>query len=190
MPEQESQVSGEDFEVVRAAVLDGDRSRSGLAALARIEARLTEARLALGRFPGEKVPRFCGRDERCSDRTCDIHNGEAGPWIRAERAEAERDALRSRADVLTAEVEAAREVVRRGLEDRQRLAAEVETLRKALENVRDNYDCDDDAHRYGTTCRVCSARAALEATEPKEDGHDTWAREWAEKSAAAKAGEK
>ena len=39
--------------------------------------------------------------------------------------------------------------------------AEVERLRGALRNVRDNYDCDESAHKYGTTCRCCDARAAL-----------------------------
>lgn len=39
--------------------------------------------------------------------------------------------------------------------------AEVERLRGVLRNVRDNYDCDEDAHRYGTICRRCDARAAL-----------------------------
>lgn len=41
------------------------------------------------------------------------------------------------------------------------LSLDLATAREALENVRDNYDCDKDAHRYGTTCRCCSARAAL-----------------------------
>lgn len=39
--------------------------------------------------------------------------------------------------------------------------AEVERLRGVLRNVRDNYDCDEDAHRHGTICRRCDARAAL-----------------------------
>jgi hypothetical protein len=39
--------------------------------------------------------------------------------------------------------------------------AELERLRGALRNVRDGYDCDEDAHKYGTICRRCDARAAL-----------------------------
>jgi hypothetical protein len=30
-----------------------------------------------------------------------------------------------------------------------------------LKDIRDNYDCDEDAHRYGTRCRSCVARAAI-----------------------------
>ena len=49
-----------------------------------------------------------------------------------------------------------------GISARLRAAeAEVERLRGALRNVRDNYDCDESAHKYGTTCRCCDARAAL-----------------------------
>ena len=49
-----------------------------------------------------------------------------------------------------------------GISARLRAAeAEVERLRGALRSVRDNYDCDEDAHRYGTICRRCDARAAL-----------------------------
>lgn len=29
-------------------------------------------------------------------------------------------------------------------------------------DVRDNYDCDPDAHKYGTTCRCCEAAKVLE----------------------------
>jgi len=49
-----------------------------------------------------------------------------------------------------------------GISARLRAAeAEVARLRAVLRNVRDNYDCDEDAHRYGTICRCCDARAAL-----------------------------
>lgn len=30
-----------------------------------------------------------------------------------------------------------------------------------LRSIRDNYDCDEDAHRYGTPCRCCIARETL-----------------------------
>lgn len=41
------------------------------------------------------------------------------------------------------------------------LHAEVERLRAVLCNVRDGYDCDEDAHKYNTICRCCDAAAAL-----------------------------
>ena len=43
-------------------------------------------------------------------------------------------------------------------------------LRDALKEIRDDFDCDSDSHKYGTTCRSCLAREALAATEPKEQG--------------------
>jgi len=30
-----------------------------------------------------------------------------------------------------------------------------------LQEIRDNYDCDEDAHKYGSRCRSCVARAAI-----------------------------
>jgi hypothetical protein len=36
-----------------------------------------------------------------------------------------------------------------------------EQLREALRDIRDNYDHDEDAHKYGTGCRCCIADAAL-----------------------------
>lgn len=39
-----------------------------------------------------------------------------------------------------------------------------ELLKLARETLRDfatNWDCDSDAHKYGTTCRVCDARETL-----------------------------
>lgn len=34
-------------------------------------------------------------------------------------------------------------------------------LVKILEDFRDAWDCDEDAHRYDTQCRCCAAKAAL-----------------------------
>ncbi len=34
-------------------------------------------------------------------------------------------------------------------------------LVEALKDIRDNYDCDEDAHKYGSRCRSCVARAAI-----------------------------
>ena len=28
-------------------------------------------------------------------------------------------------------------------------------------NCRDDFDCDEDAHKYGTTCRACSAKKLI-----------------------------
>lgn len=44
------------------------------------------------------------------------------------------------------------------------LAAREAKLKQAMDFVRDcaeNYDCDADAHRYGTMCRACSAKRVL-----------------------------
>jgi len=37
-------------------------------------------------------------------------------------------------------------------------------LRATLANIRDNWDCDEDAHVHGTTCRCCLADAVLKET--------------------------
>jgi hypothetical protein len=34
-------------------------------------------------------------------------------------------------------------------------------LLEVLQEIRDNYDCDEDAHKYGSRCRSCVARAAI-----------------------------
>ncbi len=34
-------------------------------------------------------------------------------------------------------------------------------LADALRDIRDNYDHDSDAHKYNTSCRVCTATEAL-----------------------------
>lgn len=53
-------------------------------------------------------------------------------------------------------------------DEADRLRAENERLRKALEDIERNYDHEDDAHKYNNgACRVCIARDALRT----EDGH-------------------
>ncbi len=47
--------------------------------------------------------------------------------------------------------------------------AEVARLRSLLCEFRDNWDCDEDSHRYGTPCRVCEASAALAEIEKLKD---------------------
>jgi hypothetical protein len=61
------------------------------------------------------------------------------------------------------------ERLRGGLEEAQKdicsntaaYSARVRTLEEALREVRDNWDCDEDAHKHGTRCRCCVARSAL-----------------------------
>ena len=49
-------------------------------------------------------------------------------------------------------------------------AVDVEKLKAFVQNVADNYDCDADAHRYGTPCRVCWAKAVLDQHLHAEGG--------------------
>lgn len=45
------------------------------------------------------------------------------------------------------------------------LAARVARLEETLAYFASSYDCDPDAHKYGTTCRVCeSEKVLLETT--------------------------
>lgn len=48
------------------------------------------------------------------------------------------------------------------------LAAEIERLRAFARNIRDNFDCDEDAHKHGTMCRACSARDLLPKPKDKD----------------------
>ncbi len=43
-----------------------------------------------------------------------------------------------------------------------RLMAASPTLFDTLKNIADNYDHDEDGHRYRTGCRCCKARDAIE----------------------------
>lgn len=47
----------------------------------------------------------------------------------------------------------------------EKLEAERDRYKKALENIRDNFDHDSDAHKYGTSCREWLAREALKEVE-------------------------
>lgn len=49
----------------------------------------------------------------------------------------------------------------------RKLRARVAEMEAALRDVRDNFDHDEDAHKYGTTCRCCLAEKAL-ASSGKE----------------------
>jgi hypothetical protein len=37
-----------------------------------------------------------------------------------------------------------------------------ERLKAVLREFRDNWDCDEDAHKHGTRCRCCVAKDALD----------------------------
>lgn len=41
------------------------------------------------------------------------------------------------------------------------LQAKLDRREEALRSIRDNFDCDNDAHKYETECRCCIAREAL-----------------------------
>lgn len=41
------------------------------------------------------------------------------------------------------------------------LAARVARMENALRDFADNFDCDQDAHKYGTTCRACTSSEVL-----------------------------
>jgi hypothetical protein len=41
------------------------------------------------------------------------------------------------------------------------LVARVRRLEETLRYFRDSYDCDEDSHRYDTTCRVCESKRVL-----------------------------
>jgi hypothetical protein len=46
-----------------------------------------------------------------------------------------------------------------------RLTEELEKFQDFARDIRDNYDCDNDAHRYNTRCRCCEAEKLI---GPKE----------------------
>lgn len=52
-------------------------------------------------------------------------------------------------------------------EDQKRLKERVVVLEDLLRDIRDNWDCDEDGHKYGTSCRCCQAAALI---GPKEFG--------------------
>ena len=47
------------------------------------------------------------------------------------------------------------------------LTKKLENYEGVLEDISTNYDCDVDSHKYGTHCRACIAKRAL-------DGKDWW----------------
>ena len=49
--------------------------------------------------------------------------------------------------------------------DRDSIAAQLAEANEVLRSIRDNFDHDEDAHRYGTECRCCAAAAALKGSK-------------------------
>ena len=49
-----------------------------------------------------------------------------------------------------------------GMKDQiEQLTKEMDEAVMILKDIRDNYDCDKDAHKYGTSCRCCMAAKFL-----------------------------
>jgi DNA-directed RNA polymerase subunit RPC12/RpoP len=44
----------------------------------------------------------------------------------------------------------------------EKAAEEQAKIKAFAKSIRDNWDCDQDAHRYGTPCRCCEAKELLE----------------------------
>ncbi len=47
----------------------------------------------------------------------------------------------------------------------ERLRALLAEARETLRDFAENWDCDSDAHKHGTTCRVCESREAQQRIE-------------------------
>lgn len=47
------------------------------------------------------------------------------------------------------------------------LKAQLEEASKAFADFANNFDCDSDAHKYGTLCRACAAQTILSTLNPK-----------------------
>jgi len=56
--------------------------------------------------------------------------------------------------------------IERELNAAQQRIKRLEEFARTIEN---DFDHDEDAHRYGTTCRVCDAEDLLKETKAKED---------------------
>jgi hypothetical protein len=53
-------------------------------------------------------------------------------------------------------------------------AEKIKMYESLLEDIRDNYDCDNDAHRYNGHCRCCMAARALKGVDPWYGGEDEY----------------
>ncbi len=48
------------------------------------------------------------------------------------------------------------------------LRTQRDELLSALKEIRDDFDCDSDAHKYGTTCRCCLAKKAIASVKGQQ----------------------
>ncbi len=89
----------------------------------------------------------------------DAHRRQTAPILDVPALLAERDALRASDAAVRAALGArdGEETAEAG----RRVSGERDAAREFARTCRDDFDCDDDAHRYGTFCRVCRASAVL-----------------------------
>ena len=56
-----------------------------------------------------------------------------------------------------------------GIGDVRQYQDRIKRLEEFARTIENDFDHDEDAHRYGTTCRVCDAEDLLKETKAKED---------------------
>ena len=69
---------------------------------------------------------------------------------------------------LERELNAANEMFRKLNIHTLNLVDRIKRLEEFARNIENDFDHDEDAHRYGTTCRVCDAEDLLKETKAKE----------------------
>ena len=92
-----------------------------------------------------------------------VHQGNCPQrWVNhARELERELNAASVEIERLTAKVAQLYE----GAEEQKQRIKRLEEFARTIEN---DFDHDEDAHRYGTTCRVCDAEDLLKETKVKE----------------------
>ena len=83
---------------------------------------------------------------------------------RIEQLEAERDEWKARAEFSYRQRDELNRLCEFNEKTMSALQADNARLREAMKEIRDDFDCDNDAHRYGATCRCCLAEKTLAAT--------------------------
>lgn len=81
--------------------------------------------------------------------------------------ERERDQLRARLEEFSGKVMTQGAHIAAVEDERDALRARVAELEAFARDVRDNWDCDSDGHRYDTGCRCCKAGKVLEARKER-----------------------
>lgn len=69
---------------------------------------------------------------------------------------------------MAAERERDNEIALRLMRERDEAIERMRRLEAFARDVASNYDHDQDAHLYGTPCRVCEAEAAMDGPKPLE----------------------